>query len=66
MMSFSGSKGSDLDNFYKIREQVSQRASQVKSGLTRCGLKTVDMGTEELIELYYSILNPGGESKSIM
>lgn len=66
MMSFGSNKGSDLDNFYKIKEQIMQRVSQVKSGLSRCGLKTTDMDTEALIELYYSILNPGGESRSIM
>lgn len=66
LMNFSGNKLSDIDNFYKIKEQISQRVSSVKSGLSRCGLKTKDLDTEELIELYYSILNPGGESKSIM
>lgn len=66
MMSFGGNKGSDLDNFYKIKEQIMQRVSQVKSGLSRCGLKTTDMDTEALIELYYSILNPGGESRGII
>ena len=66
LMNFSGNKATDLDNFYKIKEQISQRVSSVKSGLSRCGLKTKDLDTEELIELYYSILNPGGESKSIM
>jgi hypothetical protein len=66
LMNFSGQKNDDLNNFYKIKEQVSQRVSQVKSGLSRCGLKTTDLNTEDLIELYYSILNPGGESRSIM
>jgi hypothetical protein len=66
LMNFGSSKGGDLDNFYKIKEQMYQRVSVVKSGLSRCGLKTTDLDTEMLIELYYEILNPGAESKTLV
>lgn len=56
----------DFGDFYKIKEQMAQRVSVVKSGLSRCGLKTTDMDTENLIQLYYEILNPGNESKVLI
>lgn len=52
-------------NFSEIRQQMLERVSVVTEGLTRCGLHVSTLGTEELIELFYELFNPGDESKSV-
>ncbi len=54
-----GTEESFLDN--KI--QLEQRVSVVEQGLLRCGLRSVRLGTEELVEFYYRLFNPGETSK---
>ncbi|MEK7514276.1 MAG: hypothetical protein AAB587_00415 [Patescibacteria group bacterium] len=44
--------------FEENRTQLEQRVSIVEQGLTRCGIRTVMLGTEEVIELFYKIFNP--------
>jgi type IV secretory pathway VirB4 component len=48
-----------LENFEENRSQLEQRRSVVQQGLSRVGIRTVVLGTEELVELYYKIFNPG-------
>ncbi|MDB5187885.1 MAG: hypothetical protein JWO50_405 [Candidatus Kaiserbacteria bacterium] len=43
--------------------QLEQRVSIVQQGLTRTGVRTVQLGTEEAIELLYKLFNPGEEGK---
>lgn len=43
--------------------QLEQRISIVQQGLTRTGVRTVQLGTEEAIELLYKMFNPGEDSK---
>jgi len=43
--------------------QLEQRTSIVQQGLTRTGVRTVQLGTEEAIELLYKMFNPGEEGK---
>lgn len=43
--------------------QLEQRISIVQQGLVRCGVRTVQLGTEEAIELLYKLFNPGEEGK---
>lgn len=43
--------------------QLEQRVSIVSQGLTRTGVRTVQLGTEEAIELLYKLFNPGEEGK---
>lgn len=45
--------------------QLEQRVSIVQQGLVRCGVRTVQLGTEECIELLYKLFNPGERSKPI-
>jgi hypothetical protein len=47
-----------LLNFEENRTQIEQRSSVVMQGLNRCGVRSVALGTEELIELFYKIFNP--------
>ncbi len=46
-------------SFEEWRTQLEQRASVVEQGLTRIGLRTAQLGTEELVELLFKIFNPG-------
>ncbi len=43
--------------------QLEQRISIVQQGLVRMGVRTVQLGTEETIELLYKMFNPGEEGK---
>ena len=43
--------------------QLEQRISIVQQGLVRCGVRTVQLGTEEAIELLYKLFNPVEDGK---
>ena len=51
--------------FEENRTQLQQRMSVVEQGLTRTGIRVVQLGTEEVIELYYKMFNPGELEKPI-
>ena len=53
------------DNFEENRTQLEQRVSVVEQGLMRCGIRSVTLGTEEAIELFYKLFNPGDTEKPI-
>lgn len=53
------------DNFEENRTQLEQRVSVVQQGLLRCGIRSVPLGTEETIELFYKLFNPGDTEKPI-
>lgn len=44
--------------FMEDRTQLEQRVAIVEQGLGRIGVRTVPLGNDELIELYYHIFNP--------
>lgn len=46
-------------NFEENVAQLNQRVNVVRSGLGRVGLRNEALETEELIELYFKIFNPG-------
>lgn len=49
----------DMDaEFTQFRTQLLQRVDAVALGLKRLGLRAVQLGTEELIELFYGLYNP--------
>ena len=52
-------KKSDLEKFEEERSQLEERKSVVIQGLSRIGIRTISLGTEELVELFYKIFNPG-------
>lgn len=59
-------KGGATEANRTFAEQVSQleqRISIVQQGLIRTGVRTVQLGTEEAIELLYKMFNPGEEGK---
>ncbi len=61
------STGSTLANneFNEYRTQLEQRVGVVEQGLVRCGIRVAELGTEEVVELYYKIFNPGETEKPI-
>lgn len=46
-------------NFEENRSQLEQRIEVVTQGLVRSGIRTAQLGTEEVIELFYKLFNPG-------
>lgn len=53
------------EQFEEYRTQLEQRISVVEEGLVRCGIRVVELGSEEVIELLYKIFNPGEMEKPI-
>ena len=49
--------------FEEAVSQIEQRIGIVQQGLIRTGVRTVQLGTEEAIELLYKMFNPGEEGK---
>lgn len=47
------------NKFEEYKSQLQQRAAAVIQGLTRTGVRAVALDTEELIELFYGLYNPG-------
>jgi len=64
-----GKKGADAKTddsvFEEHRTQLEQRISVVEQGLVSCGVRVVELGTEEVVELFYKIFNPGDAEKPI-
>jgi len=52
-------------SFEENRTQLQQRVSVVEQGLDRTGVRTVQLGTEEVVELLYKLFNPGELEKPI-
>ena len=50
-------------SFEEAVSQLEQRLGIVQQGLIRTGVRTVQLGTEEAIELLYKMFNPGEEGK---
>ncbi|MBI2609784.1 hypothetical protein HYW53_01235 [Candidatus Giovannonibacteria bacterium] len=47
------------ENFEEYKTQLWQRVDTVSQGLIRTGIRLAPLNTEELIELYYDLFNPG-------
>ncbi len=65
--SFLGKKAGKADfkedRFEEYKSQLQQRVESVIQGLTRTGIRAVPLNTEELIELFYTLYNPGELAK---
>ena len=55
----SNAEKDQLSNFEENRTQLEQRAAVVAGGLGAAGLRVSQLGTEELVELYFKMFNPG-------
>ncbi len=52
-------------DFEEKRTQLEERMGTIQQGLGRIGVRTVQLGTEEAIELFYKLFNPGETTASI-
>ncbi|MEI6420085.1 MAG: hypothetical protein WCO30_00485, partial [bacterium] len=52
-------------SFEENRTQIEQRTGAVQQGLARCGLRSAVLGTDEVVELFYRMFNPGDTEKPI-
>lgn len=48
--------------FEEYRTQLEQRLALVTEGLARIGVRTIPLGKDELVELFYHIFNPGDQT----
>ncbi len=65
---FSKTKASEtqkMEDFEMNKSQIEQRGYMVQQGLIRSGIRTVQLGTEEVVELFYRMFNPGEQEKPI-
>ncbi|HVZ76014.1 MAG TPA: hypothetical protein VG934_01945 [Candidatus Paceibacterota bacterium] len=53
------------EQFEQYRTQLEQRIAVVEQGLVRTGVRVVKLGTEEVIELFYKLFNPGELEKPL-
>ena len=49
----------DQVDFEEKRSQLEQRVSVIEQGLSRCGINSAQLGTEEMVEVFYKVFNPG-------
>lgn len=59
------SEAAKREAFEENRSQLEQRVSIVEQGLSRTGIRVASLGTEEVIELFYKMFNPGELEKPI-
>lgn len=52
-------------DFEEKRSQLEQRVTVIQQGLSRCGIKSAQLGTEEVIETFYKVFNPGEQEGKI-
>jgi len=69
LSSSENSRGKDaqdwLQDFEESKTQMEQRIAVIESGLSRIGVRVAQLGTEEIIELFYKIFNPGELDKPV-
>lgn len=51
--------------FDEHKTQLEQRVSVVEQGLIRTGVRVAQLGTEEVIDLFYQLFNPGDTEKAV-
>jgi hypothetical protein len=62
--SLGGPKPANETAFETSRIQLEQRVSTVMQGLSRFGIRSQKLGTEEVVELFYKLFNPGEQDRS--
>lgn len=51
--------------FSEERSQIEQRAALVEQGLSRLGIRTLQLKTEDEVELFYRVFNPGEAESAV-
>ena len=49
----------DQLDFEEKRSQLEERVNVIQQGLSRSGIKSAQLGTEEIVEVFYKVFNPG-------
>jgi len=52
-------KAAEQVDFEEKRSQLEQRVGVIQQGLARCGIKSAQLKTEEVVEVFYKVFNPG-------
>ncbi len=52
-------KAREQVDFEEKRSQLEERVGVIQQGLARCGINSAQLGTEETVEVFYKIFNPG-------
>lgn len=52
-------------DFEEKRSQLEERVAVIQQGLGRCGIKSAQLGTEEVVEVFYKVFNPGEVEEKI-
>ena len=47
------------EDFEEKRSQLDERVNVIQQGLNRCGIRSAQLGTEEIVEVFYKVFNPG-------
>jgi hypothetical protein len=47
------------EDFEEKRSQLEERVSVIQQGLGRAGIKSAQLDTEEIVEVFYKVFNPG-------
>jgi len=55
----------NTEDFEEARSQLEQRIAVVRQGIVRSGIRAVQLGTEEVIEIFYRLFNPGDVEKPL-
>ena len=58
-------KAIDMASFEEKRSQLDQRVGVIVSGLSGIGIRSSQLQTEEIVELFYKTFNPGDISQGI-
>jgi hypothetical protein len=61
----SGTVSLTDQQFEQYRSQIEQRVAVIEQGLVRTGVRVASLGTEEVIELFYKLFNPGELEKPL-
>jgi hypothetical protein len=46
-------------DFEEKRSQLEERVGVIQQGLSRCGIQTAQLKTDEIVEVFYKVFNPG-------
>ncbi len=52
-------KKAEQVDFEEKRSQLEERVRVIQQGLSRCGINSAQVGTEEVVEIFYKVFNPG-------
>lgn len=64
-VSFGGPSAKENEELFTAsRIQLEQRVASVMAALARIGLRAQKLGTEEIVELFYKLFNPGEQDRS--